>query len=100
EFADALLGRIPSPRGTQSAPVGQRSPRRRDPVVLAFAALALAGVGTAIALTFRESSIPVPAYRFTVTPPEGVHAAYYGSWGVTLSPDGKFVVFTGSRPTG
>jgi len=100
EFADALRGKLPPPRDTQSAPAGRRSSRLRDPVVLAFAALAVGGLAAAIALASRESSIPVPAYRFTIAAPAGVQAASYGSWGVTLSPDGKFVVFTGVRPTG
>jgi Tol biopolymer transport system component/tRNA A-37 threonylcarbamoyl transferase component Bud32 len=100
EFAEALQGRSTTfVTSAAKLPMTTRS-RVRDPWFIGVSALALAGIIGIVALSSRPratlSAVPV---RFTVVPQSAVHVVDAATWAVTLSPDGRSVVFTGQEKT-
>jgi tRNA A-37 threonylcarbamoyl transferase component Bud32 len=97
EFGDALQGHgvtISRDRGTQVAAGARRANRVRRWLVPAAVGLVSAAAAFVIAYRARPTAPPFPPTRFEFSAPAGVTAVAYGT-GVALSPDGRWIVFTG-----
>jgi serine/threonine-protein kinase len=101
EFADALGTRssVLLPAATRHR--GRVASRLRDPVVILLGAGLIAVTVAVLMLSghLRRSATP-PRYAFQVAPPAGVHPVAALSWGATLSPNGRLVVFLGETAPG
>jgi Tol biopolymer transport system component/tRNA A-37 threonylcarbamoyl transferase component Bud32 len=92
EFADALL-LLPEAAGTNKRVSGARW---RDPVRLLLIAAAIIGLASVGWVAFRSPAAPAD---ITVIPlPNLIDQTQFGS--VTITPDGRAIVFTGSAATG
>ncbi len=105
EFADALVGsaggsRTRSTSGPRTAHgrAGWRD-RLRDPVVLALAATALAGLGFA-GWTRWTAPIPAPVVRFTIPSVANDRISSLGYNPLAVSPDGQTLVYVGAGQGG
>jgi Tol biopolymer transport system component len=106
EFSEALLGRGGiGTTGLTSAQAGAKRvagrgwrARLRDPVTLAFAAIAVAAVAFAIAR--RPTAPPSRTVRFVIATPDTARPFDNFPWPAAISPDGSTVVYSIDGPEG
>jgi serine/threonine-protein kinase len=100
EFADALQTRS-AVSVTAATRHSALAARLRDPVVILLGAGLVAATAAALTLSLRvQRTATPPRYAFQVAPPASVHPVAEVSWGATLSPDGRLVVFLGQTAPG
>lgn len=120
EFADALLGRVPS-NPFASATVAQASAahasavqaiaaherelltwrtRLRDPVMIGLAVVAIASAIAATVMRGRANTDESPVVRFILHTPDSARAVDNPPWPATISDDGSVVVYSVAKPDG